>query len=106
MAVRARSPSPSTSAPPTKRSKLAPKPDYGSGLHLAPMVRIGTCPTRLIALESGANLVWGPEIVDKAIIGSTREVDRTSFILASFSNGKGNKAELLIMGLYSPHGHD
>jgi tRNA-dihydrouridine synthase 2 len=32
-------------------------------------------PTRLLALEYGADLVWGPEIVDKAIIGSTRVVD-------------------------------
>lgn len=38
------------------------------------MVRIGTLPTRLLALEYGANLVWGPEIVDKAIIGSVRTV--------------------------------
>ncbi|KAI9600020.1 hypothetical protein KEM48_000234 [Puccinia striiformis f. sp. tritici PST-130] len=29
-------------------------------------------------LEYGADLVWGPEIVDKAIIGSTRIVDETS----------------------------
>ncbi|KAK4700769.1 tRNA-dihydrouridine synthase 2, partial [Phenoliferia sp. Uapishka_3] len=54
---------------------------YGTGLHLAPMVRIGTLPTRLLckssirSLEYGAELVWGPEIVDKAIIGATREVD-------------------------------
>jgi len=33
-------------------------------------------PTRLFALKHGANLVWGPEIVDKAILHSTREVDR------------------------------
>ncbi|KAL8284011.1 hypothetical protein RQP46_005124 [Phenoliferia psychrophenolica] len=39
------------------------------------MVRIGTLPTRLLSLEYGAELVWGPEIVDKAIIGATREVD-------------------------------
>ncbi|KAI9600762.1 hypothetical protein H4Q26_000554 [Puccinia striiformis f. sp. tritici PST-130] len=32
----------------------------------------------LLALEYGADLVWGPEIVDKAIIGSTRIVDETS----------------------------
>lgn len=42
------------------------------------MVRIGTLPTRLLALEYGANLVWGPEIVDKAIIGSERVVDGQS----------------------------
>lgn len=34
-------------------------------------------PTRLFALKHGAALVWGPEIVDKAILHSTREVDRT-----------------------------
>jgi len=34
-------------------------------------------PTRLFALKHGATLVWGPEIVDKAILHSTREVDRT-----------------------------
>ena len=33
-----------------------------------------------VALEYGAELVWGPEIVDKAIIGSTREVDRASSV--------------------------
>ncbi|MBW0491156.1 hypothetical protein O181_030871 [Austropuccinia psidii MF-1] len=51
---------------------------YVPGLYLAPMVRIGTLPTRLLALEYGADLVWGPEIVDKAIIGSTRAVDQLS----------------------------
>jgi tRNA-dihydrouridine synthase 2 len=33
-------------------------------------------PTRLFALKHGATLVWAPEIVDKAILHSTREVDR------------------------------
>ncbi len=31
---------------------------------------------RLMALHYGAGLVWGPEIVDKAIIGAQRVVDR------------------------------
>jgi hypothetical protein len=31
-------------------------PDYGSGLHLAPMVRCGTLPTRLLSLEYGGAL--------------------------------------------------
>lgn len=35
-------------------------------------------PTRLFALKYGASLVWGPEIVDKAILHSERVVDRTS----------------------------
>jgi len=72
-------------APPAKRARLqstsppetaCPAADlaqssarYRTGLFLAPMVRIGTLTTRLIALENGASLVWGPEIIDKAMIG-------------------------------------
>ncbi|ORY80306.1 hypothetical protein BCR37DRAFT_349186 [Protomyces lactucae-debilis] len=32
------------------------------------MVRISEIPTRLLALKYGADIVWGPEIVDKALI--------------------------------------
>jgi tRNA-dihydrouridine synthase 2 len=32
------------------------------------MVRISELPTRLLALKYGADIVWGPEIVDKALI--------------------------------------
>lgn len=39
---------------------------------MAPMVRSGECPSRLLALKYGADLVWGPETVDKALIGTTR----------------------------------
>ena len=35
-----------------------------------------TVPTRLFALKHGASLVWGPEIVDKAILHAERVVDR------------------------------
>lgn len=35
-------------------------------------------PTRLFSLKHGASLVWGPEIVDKAILHAERVVDRTS----------------------------
>lgn len=49
--------------------------NYRHGLFLAPMVRIGALPTRLLSLEYGADLVWGPEIVDRAIMGSERIVD-------------------------------
>ena len=35
-------------------------------------------PTRLFALKYGASLVWGPEIVDKAILHAERIVDRMS----------------------------
>lgn len=64
---------------------------YTPGAYLAPMVRIGTLPTRLLALEYGADLVWGPEIVDKAIIGSARVVDeRSGTIQYTKNNGSSS----------------
>ena len=62
----------------TKRQKLAHlTPDsFKNGVFLAPMVRSGALPTRLTALKHGATLVWGPEIVDKAILHTERVVDR------------------------------
>ncbi|CAO3599855.1 unnamed protein product [Absidia cylindrospora] len=47
--------------------------DYTNKAFLAPMVRIGTLPTRLLALSYGADLVWTEELVDKRIIGSVRK---------------------------------
>lgn len=82
-------PPPPVSLPPVHKNRL----DYRGGLFLAPMVRIGCSPsphprrekirelnrrtvtTRLVALEYGAGLVWGPEIIDKAMIGAVRSVD-------------------------------
>ncbi|CAI8507930.1 unnamed protein product [Hanseniaspora opuntiae] len=40
---------------------------YKGSLCLAPMVRAGSLPTRLLALSHGADLVWSPEIIDKKI---------------------------------------
>lgn len=44
---------------------------------LAPMVRIGTLPMRLLALYYGADIVYSPEIIDKKIIGSIRVYNNT-----------------------------
>ncbi|KPV76642.1 uncharacterized protein RHOBADRAFT_25738 [Rhodotorula graminis WP1] len=52
------------------------------------MVRIGTLPVRLVALDYGAQLVWGPEIVDKAIIGATRQVDHNTGVVSFVKNGR------------------
>jgi tRNA-dihydrouridine synthase 2 len=76
---------------------------YRDGVMLAPMVRSGACmplanwlssvysshlvPTRLVALQYGAKLVWGPEIIDKAILHAVRNVDRM-FIQLPFASGK------------------
>ncbi|KAK3820183.1 MAG: hypothetical protein J3Q66DRAFT_261709, partial [Benniella sp.] len=49
--------------------------DYTNARILAPMVRVGTLPIRLMALEYGADLVYTPEVVDKAIVGAERIVN-------------------------------
>ncbi|KAI1821899.1 tRNA-dihydrouridine synthase [Xylaria intraflava] len=61
----------------TSELKRVPIPrrgvDYRGKIVLAPMVRSGELPTRLLALHYGADLVWGPETVDRAMIGTTRQ---------------------------------
>ncbi|KAB2578475.1 tRNA-dihydrouridine synthase [Lasiodiplodia theobromae] len=49
--------------------------DYRNKIVLAPMVRSGELPSRLLALHYGADLVWGPETIDKALIGTRRIVN-------------------------------
>ncbi|KAH8815120.1 dihydrouridine synthase [Xylogone sp. PMI_703] len=60
----------------TSITKRVPIPrngvDYRGKLVLAPMVRSGELPSRLLALHYGADLVWGPETVDRSMIGTTR----------------------------------
>ena len=66
--------------------------DYRGKVVLAPMVRSGELPSRLLALQYGADLVWGPETVDKAMIGTTKRFNPiTSTIDYSrvSSQGKG-----------------
>lgn len=46
--------------------------DYRGKIVLAPMVRSGELPSRLLALKYGADLAWGPETVDKSMIGTTK----------------------------------
>lgn len=62
--------------------------NYRHGLFLAPMVRIGSLPTRLLSLEYGADLVWGPEIVDRAIMGANRIVDEKTGAVHFVKDGK------------------
>ncbi|EEH37735.2 hypothetical protein PAAG_00656 [Paracoccidioides lutzii Pb01] len=75
-------PSPATSPSSPPRVPI-PKNgvDYRGKIVLAPMVRSGELPSRLLALKYGADLVWGPETVDRALIGCTRQINpRTSMI--------------------------
>jgi len=41
------------------------------------MVRSGELVSRLLALQYGADLVWGPETVDRSMIGTTRQVNKS-----------------------------
>ncbi|MCJ1414334.1 hypothetical protein MMC32_000660 [Xylographa parallela] len=60
----------------TSTPKRVPIPrngvDYRGKVVLAPMVRSGELPSRLLALKYGADLVWGPETVDKSMIGTNK----------------------------------
>jgi tRNA-dihydrouridine synthase 2 len=61
---------------------------FREGLFLAPMVRIGSLPTRLLSLQYGADLVWSPEIVDRAIVGCDRVVDQRTGMVSFLREGK------------------
>lgn len=61
---------------------------FREGLFLAPMVRIGSLPTRLLSLKYGADLVWSPEIIDRAIMGSDRVVDQRTGMVSFLREGK------------------
>ncbi|KAL8862947.1 MAG: hypothetical protein Q9178_000889 [Gyalolechia marmorata] len=52
--------------------------DYRGKVVLAPMVRSGELPSRLLALHYGADLVWGPETIDKSMIGTTKRANPLS----------------------------
>lgn len=62
-------------------------PRFDRGLFLAPMVRIGSLPTRLLSLEYGADLVYGPEVVDRAIMGTERRVDPDTGVVDFVKDG-------------------
>ncbi|KAI0095130.1 hypothetical protein BDY19DRAFT_916408 [Irpex rosettiformis] len=69
---------------------------------LAPMVRSGTMVTRLFALKYGANLVWGPEIVDKAILHAERRVDSVTGVI-SYVGKSQSKAMFTTHPLEKPY---
>lgn len=69
----------SESLMPSQSHALMPR--FEHGLFLAPMVRTGSLPCRLLSLEYGASLVWGPEVVDRAIMETERDVDPTTGVV-------------------------
>ncbi|KAK5940510.1 tRNA-dihydrouridine synthase 2 [Knufia obscura] len=48
---------------------------YRGKVVLAPMVRSGELPSRLLALYYKADLVWGPETVDRSMIGTIQRTN-------------------------------
>jgi tRNA-dihydrouridine synthase 2 len=48
---------------------------YAGKVILAPMVKIGTLPMRLLSLRYGADLVYSEEIIDWKILRSKRRVN-------------------------------
>ena len=88
-------------------STIPPKPvpiprngvDYRGKVVLAPMVRSGELPSRLLALHYGADLVWGPETIDRALIGTTRKVNTSTGTIdftrfpSNQNNAKAKKGE-------------
>lgn len=51
------------------------KLEYGNKIILAPMVRVGTLPMRLLALRHGAEIVYSEEIIDWKLLKSYRQVN-------------------------------
>lgn len=49
--------------------------NYVNKLVLAPMVRVGTLPTRLLALRHGADIVYSEEIIDWKLLKTYRQVN-------------------------------
>lgn len=54
---------------------------YENKLILAPMVRIGTLPMRLLALSYGADLVYSEELIDWKFLRSKRKINGRYLIL-------------------------
>lgn len=58
-----------------KRRRL----DYANKIILAPMVRVGTLPMRLLALNYGADIVYTEELIDWKLLKTTRLDNRRIF---------------------------
>jgi len=49
--------------------------EYTGKMILAPMVKVGTLPMRMLALQYGADIVYSEEIIDKRLLASDRIVN-------------------------------
>jgi tRNA-dihydrouridine synthase 2 len=53
-------------------TKITNKLNYDNKIILAPMVRVGTLPMRLLALDYGADIVYTEELIDWKFLKSIR----------------------------------
>lgn len=61
--------------------------DYRNMVIMAPMVRVGTLPMRLMALEFGADIVYTEELIDLKLMRSKRRVNgKRVYVLGFYYN--------------------
>ena len=58
-----------------QQNAIKKKLSYKNALILGPMVRVSTLPLRLLCWKYGANIVYGPEIIDYKLINSIRKIN-------------------------------
>ncbi|KAF9608581.1 hypothetical protein IFM89_010013 [Coptis chinensis] len=63
--------------------------DYNNKLVLAPMVRVGTLPLRLLAAEYGADITYGEEIIDHKFVKCERIVNESLGSIDFVEKGTG-----------------
>lgn len=56
-------------------TKTSDKLTYDNKIILAPMVRVGTLPMRLLALDYGADIVYSEELIDWKFLRSVRRAN-------------------------------
>ncbi|KAK1304539.1 hypothetical protein QJS10_CPB11g00858 [Acorus calamus] len=56
--------------------------DYENKLVLAPMVRVGALPFRMLAAEYGADITYGEEIIDHKMLKCERVVNGDLFVFS------------------------
>lgn len=62
----------------TKNNKL----NFDNKIILAPMVRVGTLPMRLLALDYGADIVYSEELIDWKFLKSVRRKNGMDHLLS------------------------
>lgn len=76
-----------------------PRLRYDNKIILAPMVRVGTLPMRLLALRYGAEIVYSEEIIDWKLLKTYRQVNGEIF---SYQNQQFQKKNFIVTSFLRP----